>query len=331
VTDSPIHGTHPSQRRSLEPGGRGVLLDGKAIGAELQREAAVAAAAFQTRYGRPPGLAAVLVGDDPASQVYVASKTRSCLEAGLAASTWRLPADASQDELLGLIDQLNADEAVDGLLVQIPLPAGLSASAAQERVSPAKDVDGLHPTNVGQLWSGQDTLASATPSGILELLDRYGVELDGKRAVVVGRSNIVGKPMAALLLQRNCTVTLCHSRTRDLSAVCREADVLVAAIGRAGLLGPDHVREGAVVIDVGTNRITDPAEVERLFPGDEAKHRAFAGGGEGFACDVCAAPLWPHSAAITPVPGGVGPLTVAMVIQNTVKAAERRLAAGAAR
>jgi methylenetetrahydrofolate dehydrogenase (NADP+)/methenyltetrahydrofolate cyclohydrolase len=311
----------------LDLAARGVLLDGKAIGAELRREAAVAAAAFAARAGRPPGLAAVLVGDDPASQVYVASKTRSCAEAGLAASAVRLPAQVSQAELLGRIDELNADDAVDGILVQIPLPRGLSTSAVQERVSPLKDVDGLHPLSVGRLWTGQDTLVPATPAGILELLDRYGVELSGRRAVVVGRSLIVGKPIAALLLQRHCTVTVCHSRTRDLAAVCREADVLVAAIGQAGLIGPEHVKDGAVVIDVGTNPITDPEQLARLFPHDAAKHRAYAARGSVLAGDVDATRVRPRAAALTPVPGGVGPLTVAMVIHNTVRAAERRFVA----
>jgi methylenetetrahydrofolate dehydrogenase (NADP+)/methenyltetrahydrofolate cyclohydrolase len=326
MTDAPAE-ARAAPRRALDPSDRGVLLDGKAIAAELQGEAAATAAAFRARTGRQPGLTAVLVGDDPASQVYVANKTRGCQEAGMAGSTRRLPATASERELLALIDELNADETVDGILVQLPLPPGLSASAAQERVLPSKDVDCLHPLNVGRLWADQDTLASATPSGVIELLDRYGVELAGKRAVVVGRSAIVGKPMAALLLRRHCTVTICHSRTRDLAAVCREADVLVAAIGRAATIGPDHVREGAVVVDIGTNRLTDPAEVERLFAGDAAKLRAFAARGSVLAGDVDFARVRERAAAITPVPGGVGPLTVAMVIQNTVRAAERRHAA----
>jgi methylenetetrahydrofolate dehydrogenase (NADP+)/methenyltetrahydrofolate cyclohydrolase len=330
VTETTPTAETRSLRAPLASGDRGILLDGKAIGAELRAEAAAAAAAFRSRAGRPPGLAAVLVGDDPASQVYVASKTRGCIEAGMAASTRRLPQSASDRELLELIDELNADDTVDGVLVQVPLPDGISTSAVQERVSPSKDVDGLHPLSMGRLWGGQDTIAPATPAGILQMLDRYGVELSGKRAVVVGRGLIVGKPMAALLLQRNATVTVCHSRTRDLAAVCREADVLVAAIGRAGWIGPDHVKEGAVVIDVGTNRIDDPAEIERLFPGNEAKRRAFAKNGSVLAGDVDTERVRPRACAITPVPGGVGPLTVAMVLQNTVRAAERRFAAGAA-
>jgi methylenetetrahydrofolate dehydrogenase (NADP+)/methenyltetrahydrofolate cyclohydrolase len=330
VTESATAAGVRSIRAALAGGARGLLLDGKAVGEELRTAAAAAAAAFRARSGRPPGLAAVLVGDDPASQVYVANKTRGCEEAGMAASTRRLPGSASERELLGLIEELNADEAVDGILVQVPLPEGLSASAAQQCVSPWKDVDCLHPLNVGRLWSGLPTIPPATPAGILELLDRYGIELAGRRATVVGRSTIVGKPIAALLLQRNCTVTICHSRTQDLAAACREADVLVAAIGKAGTIGPEHVKDGAVVIDVGTNRVADPAQLERLFPGDEAKHRAFAQRGSVLAGDVDTARVRPRAGAITPVPGGVGPLTVAMVLQNTVRAAERRFAASGA-
>jgi methylenetetrahydrofolate dehydrogenase (NADP+)/methenyltetrahydrofolate cyclohydrolase len=242
----------------------------------------------------------------------------------MAGETLRLPPTVGQAELAREIDRLNADPAVDGILVQVPLPPGLDVEEIQSRVDPAKDVDGLHPLSAGRLWQGRDTLVSATPAGILRLLDRYGFEYDGRHAVVVGRSAIVGKPIAALLLARNCTVTICHSRTRDLPSVCAQADLLVAAVGRATMLGEDCIKDGAWVVDVGMNRLTDPAEVERLFPGNEKRLETLERRGAVLVGDVDFTRARPRAAAITPVPGGVGPLTIASVLANTLQAARAR-------
>jgi methylenetetrahydrofolate dehydrogenase (NADP+)/methenyltetrahydrofolate cyclohydrolase len=243
---------------------------------------------------------------------------------GIGGRIVRLPATASAAEVAATIADLNSDPAIDGILVQLPLPPGLPARELLERVEPDKDVDGFHPLNVGRLWLDQEGFVPATPLGILELLRRSDIPLAGRRAVIVGRSPIVGKPLAALLLREQCTVTVCHSRTRDLAAVCREAEILVAAVGRPALVGPEHVGEGAVVIDVGINRVSDPAEVERHFPGDEERRAALARRGSVLVGDVDFRRVAPRAAAITPVPGGVGPLTVAMVLANTLRAAERR-------
>jgi methylenetetrahydrofolate dehydrogenase (NADP+)/methenyltetrahydrofolate cyclohydrolase len=300
------------------------LLDGKATAAAIRAETAAAVRALVSAGGRPPGLAAVLVGENPASEVYVGSKVRGCAEVGMESRTIRLPAETSEEELLALVDDLNRDDAIDGILVQLPLPPQIAEKKVVERISPDKDVDGFHPVSVGRLWLDEPGFAPATPSGILELLKRSGIPLAGRRAVVVGRSSIVGKPMAGLLLRENCTVTVCHSRTADLAAVTREADLLVAAIGRPAFLGAEHVREGAVVIDVGINRIQDRAEVERLFPGDEARLAQFETRGSTLVGDVDFTRVAPRASAITPVPGGVGPLTVAMVLVNTLNAARGR-------
>jgi methylenetetrahydrofolate dehydrogenase (NADP+)/methenyltetrahydrofolate cyclohydrolase len=256
--------------------------------------------------------------------VYVASKTRGCREVGMEGRTVRLPSTATAREVAATVDALNADPGVDGILVQLPLPPGLPAPELLAQVQPEKDVDGFHPVNVGRLWTDREGFVPATPLGIRELLRRSEIPLAGRRAVIVGRSPIVGKPLAALLLREQCTVTVCHSRTRDLAAVCREAEILVAAVGRPALIGPEHVREGAVVVDVGINRVSDPAEVERLFPGDAERRAALARRGSVLVGDVDFTRVAPRAAAITPVPGGVGPLTVAMVLHNTLRAAERR-------
>ena len=300
------------------------LLDGKAAAAEIRAEVASGVRALAAAGARLPQLVAVLVGDNPASEVYVGSKVRGCAEVDILSRTLRLAAEASEAELLARVDELNADDAVDGILVQLPLPPQIAGQRVLERISPEKDVDGFHPVNVGRLWLDQEGFTPATPTGIVALLKRNGIPLAGKRAVIVGRSAIVGKPMAGLLLREHCTVTVCHSRTTNLAAVTREADLLVAAIGRAALLGPDHVREGAVVVDVGMNRLADAAEAERLFPGDEARRRQVATRGYTLVGDVDFTRVAPKAAAITPVPGGVGPLTVAMVLANTLKAARRR-------
>lgn len=300
------------------------ILEGKTLAADLRGGVAAGVREMELAGLRPPGLAAVLVGDNPASQVYVGSKVKACGEAGIASRTVRLPADTGEDKLIGIVEDLNRDEAVDGILVQLPLPRQIHERRVLERVSPDKDVDGFHSVSVGRLWLDEPGFAPATPSGVIELLKRSGVPLSGRRAVIVGRSAIVGKPMAALLLRENCTVTVCHSRTADLAAVCREADVLVAAIGRAGMIGPEHVKEGAVVVDVGINRVTDPAELERLFPGDEERRRQFESRGSMITGDVDFHRVASKAAAITPVPGGVGLLTVAMLLVNTLHSARMR-------
>jgi len=254
----------------------------------------------------------------------VRNKARACLEAGIAGEVLRLPAAVGQEALAGEIDRLNAAPEVDGILLQLPLPGHLSERPLLDRILPEKDVDGFHPVNVGKLWQGESGFCPATPAGVLELLDRSSIELRGRHAVIVGRSNIVGKPMAALLLSRHCTVTLAHSRTRDLAATARQADILVAAVGRAGLIGPEHVREGAVVIDVGMNRVTDGDLVRHLFPGDEVRWARFQEKGSVLTGDVDFHRVAPLCSAITPVPGGVGPLTIAMLLVNTLEAHRRR-------
>jgi methylenetetrahydrofolate dehydrogenase (NADP+)/methenyltetrahydrofolate cyclohydrolase len=258
---------------------------------------------------------------DPASQVYVRSKGRALARAGCTSRTFALPAETTEEELKGLLDRLNDDPAVDGILVQLPLPPGLDEERVLERVSPDKDVDGFHPVNVGRLWRDRPLFVPATPSAIVELLRRRGIELARRRAVVVGRSNVVGKPLAALLLRQQCTVTLCHSRTQDLVAECRRADLLVAAVGRPALIGPEHVRRGAVVVDVGINRITEPTVLEKLLPGDEERRRELESKGSVLVGDVDFRRVAPRCAAITPVPRGIGPLTVAMLLVNTFAAA----------
>jgi methylenetetrahydrofolate dehydrogenase (NADP+)/methenyltetrahydrofolate cyclohydrolase len=301
-----------------------LILDGKKTAAAIRAEAATSAADVRSRIGRAPGLAVVLVGDDPASQVYVGSKTRACEEAGMAGFSHLLPADTPQATLFDLIDRLNADPAVDGILVQLPLPSHLPTRELLERIDPAKDVDGFHPVNVGRLWIDEPGFVACTPAGIVELLRRHDIPLKGSRAVVVGRSTIVGKPMAALLLREHATVTVAHSRTRDLAGVCREADLLVAAVGRAGLVDAGYVREGATVIDVGMNRVTDRELAEKLVGGDSKRMAAFEKNGSVLVGDVDFPAVAPRAGAITPVPGGVGPLTVAMLMANTVIAARRR-------
>ncbi|HEX6861375.1 MAG TPA: bifunctional 5,10-methylenetetrahydrofolate dehydrogenase/5,10-methenyltetrahydrofolate cyclohydrolase [Thermoanaerobaculia bacterium] len=300
------------------------ILDGKAAAAAIRAEVASAVRGMTAAGHRPPGLTAVLVGEDPASQTYVGSKVRGCAEIDMVSRTVRRPDTISEDELLSIVDELNADDAVDGILVQLPLPRHITEKRVVLRISPDKDVDGFHPVNVGRLWLDEEGFTPATPTGIVEILKRSGIPLAGRRAVIVGRSAIVGKPMAGLLLRESCTVTICHSKTADLAAVTREADLLVAALGRPAFLGAEHVREGAVVVDVGINRITDRALVERLFPGDAGRLAQLDSKGYTLVGDVDFTAVAPKAAAITPVPGGVGPLTVAMVLANTLKAGRRR-------
>lgn len=308
---------------------RGRILDGRAFAEQIREEVKADVARLTVEGGRPPGLRVVLAGENPASVSYVGMKTRASQAAGIDGQTIRLPADVSETELVTLLDQLNGDDAVDGILVQLPLPDHLADAERRvlELVDPAKDVDGFHPINVGRLWSGQESLVPATPAGILEMLRRDGFDFKGKRAVVVGRSNIVGKPMAALLLAQHCTVTICHSRTRDLPAVCREADLLIAAVGRPALLGADAIGDGAVVVDVGTNRVDDRETVERLYPDNEERLATFDEKGFILVGDVDFTQARERAAAITPVPGGVGPLTVAHLLVNTVQAYRMRMGA----
>jgi methylenetetrahydrofolate dehydrogenase (NADP+)/methenyltetrahydrofolate cyclohydrolase len=274
-----------------------VRMDGAALALNVR-----AAVATETAGWGHVGLATVLVGEDPASQVYIGLKHKAATEAGFEAVDHRLPASTSQEELLRLVDELNRDDAVDGVLVQLPLPHHIDEGVILRSIAPVKDVDGVHPMNAGFLALGTPTLVPATPRGCLALLDEYGIALEGARAVVVGRSNIVGKPVAQLLVQRNATVTVCHSRTRDLAGTVREADVVVAAVGRAHMIAGEWVREGAAVIDVGINRTED----------------GLLGDVHPSAAD--------HAGFLTPVPGGVGPMTIAMLLENTLQAARFRRA-----
>lgn len=298
-------------------------LDGSKIAAEIREEVATEVTVLGER-GLTPRLDVVLVGEDPASQVYVGSKTRTLDALGMTSRTHRLPETTRQAELEALVDDLNADPAVDGILVQLPLPEAIDAASILRRINPVKDVDGLHPENVGLLQQGRPRLVPCTPAGVMEMLRREEIEISGRRAVVVGRSDIVGKPMAMLLLHAHATVTICHSRTHDLAAVTRQADILVAAVGVRSLIGPEHVADGAVVIDVGMHRITDRETVEQLYPGNEKKIAAFEKRGAVLAGDVDFTRVLPIAGRITPVPGGVGPLTIAKLMSNTVSAAKSR-------
>jgi len=301
-------------------------LDGAALARDLREALRPEVNAFTARARRPPGLALVLVGDDPASHVYVGSKRTHGAEAGFRVDVHERPASTSLEDVLTLVRRLNADPAIDGILVQSPLPAAMGSEAARqlfETIDPAKDVDGFTAENVGRLVQHREGLVACTPSGIVELIDRSGITIAGQRAVVIGRSDIVGKPMALLLLHRHATVTIAHSRTRDVAVVAREADILVAAIGRAGFVTPDFVKPGATVIDVGMNRVVDQAEVIGFFGEGSARHASWRQRGSVLMGDVHPA-VAEVAGALTPVPGGVGPLTIAMLMQNTLTAARRR-------
>ena len=277
------------------------LIDGKAVAQAVRADVARDVAAYTAASGRVPGLATVLVGEDPASQVYVRNKVAACREAGMESFHEPMPDDSTQEQVEAMVERLNGDDRVDGILVQSPLPTGLDFKRVLERIDPAKDVDGFHPLNVGRLVAGQPTLVACTPAGVMELLRRSETPLEGAEAVVVGRSDIVGKPVALLLLHESATVTVCHSRTRDLPAVTRRADILVAAVGRPRMITGDMVKPGATVIDVGINRTAD-----------------------GLVGDVDFEPAAEVAGAITPVPGGVGPMTIAMLMRNTLTAASAR-------
>lgn len=303
---------------SYDPAVPAQLLDGTAI-ARAMRGDLRGPVAELTAAGRRPGLGVLLVGDDPASAIYVRSKTRACEELGLHHETTHLPATATNEEVLAVVQRYNADAKVHGILVQLPLPAPVDTERVLRSVDPAKDVDGFHPENVGLLVQKRPRFVACTPAGIMDMLRRSGIEVSGRRAVVVGRSDIVGKPMALLLMHADATVTVCHSRTRDLGAVTREADLLVAAIGRAGLLRAEHVRPGAVVVDVGMNRITEPDQARDLL--EPSRLEDFERKGYALVGDVHFPSVREVASALTPVPGGVGPLTIAQLMANTVAAA----------
>lgn len=280
-----------------------VIIDGNKIAQEVRQQVRNDALDFKEKTGIVPGLAVILVGEDPASQVYVGRKAKACAEVGFLSREYRLPADTSETKLLGIINELNADKLIHGILVQLPLPQHISTNKIIAAIDPHKDVDGFHPYNVGGLVSGNPLFVPCTPRGIMELISRTGIELAGKEAVVVGRSNIVGKPMALLLLAQHATVTICHSRTKDLPAVTRRADVLIAAVGKAEMIKANMIKEGAVVIDVGVNR----QESGKLVG------------------DVAFNEVAPRASYITPVPGGVGPMTIAMLMKNTLDAASKKV------
>jgi methylenetetrahydrofolate dehydrogenase (NADP+)/methenyltetrahydrofolate cyclohydrolase len=301
-------------------------LDGTSVAAAIRAELLPHVAAFTAEAGRPPGLSIVLVGDDPASQVYVRNKEKAGAAAGLAVTVHRLAPSTTEDALLALVRQLNADRACDGILVQAPLPAALGKAAATrvfDAIDPAKDVDGFHPHNVGLLVQGRAALVPCTPSGVIELMLRERIPIAGRRAVIIGRSEIVGKPMALLLLQRDATVTICHSKTTDLAARAAEADILVAAIGRPAFVTKAFVKPGAAVIDVGINALTARQQVIDVFGAESPRVAAFDTKGSVLVGDV-----HPNVAdvagCLTPVPGGVGPLTIAMLLKNTLTAARTR-------
>jgi methylenetetrahydrofolate dehydrogenase (NADP+)/methenyltetrahydrofolate cyclohydrolase len=302
----------------------GTILDGARVRDEIKDECRPRIARVVDTLGRPPGLAVVLAGVNPASQIYVASKTRTAQELGLHSETILEPETVTTEELLAIVAVLNARTEIDGILIQLPLPAHVDAARVLMAVSPAKDVDGFHPCNAGALATGRPGPRPCTPAGIIQLLKRYRIEIAGKRAVVVGRSDIVGKPMAMLLLAENATVTIAHSRTRDLPGVCREAEILVAAIGRAAMIGRAFIQPGAAVIDVGMNRITERAEAERIFGHDARRMAQFELKGSTLVGDVDPSAMAELAGEYTPVPGGVGPLTIAMLMVNTIEAAERR-------
>jgi len=299
------------------------ILDGARVRDEIKAELKPRVDALRAK-GRPPGLAVVLAGHNPASEVYVRNKIKACEDLGIHSETLRPEESVSTEQLLTLIDQLNGRHDIDGILVQLPLPRRVDSKRILLAVSPQKDVDGFHPCNVGALVAGLPGPRACTPSGIIELLKRYQIPIAGRRAVVVGRSDIVGKPVSLLLLHEHATVTICHSKTPDLAAVCREGDILVAAMGRPAMITGEFIRPGATVIDVGTTRVESREEIARIFRNSEEKLAAFDKRGGLLVGDVHPLDAAEKAAAYTPVPGGVGPLTIAMLMANTVASAERR-------
>ncbi len=305
-----------------------VLLDGNKIASEIRAEL-VRQVQGLTATGLRPGLAVVLVGNNPASEVYVRGKVKSCEELGIYSEKLTPPVESTTEELCRMVESLNRRAEIDGILVQLPLPNHVDAKRVLLTVDPAKDVDGFHPVNVGNLSTQRPGLVPCTPAGVMEILRRSGIAVAGRDAVVVGRSDIVGKPAAMLLLNANATVTVCHSKTHDLPGVCRRADILVAAIGRAGMITKEFVKPGATVLDVGINRVTERGEFERLFAGNKKREETFAAKGSTLVGDVHPE-VFEMAGAYTPVPGGVGPLTIAMLMSNTVKAARMRRGAAVA-
>ena len=279
------------------------IIDGKAISKQVREEIATDVVAFREKYNRAPGLAVIIVGSDPASQVYVRNKKKACEEVGFYSESYELPAETTQEELVALVERLNEDDKINGILVQLPLPKHLDETEILLKIKPEKDVDAFHPYNVGKIMIGNHDLLPCTPAGVMVLLERSGVDVSGKKCVVIGRSNIVGKPMAMLLLHANGTVTICHSRTQNLKEICREADILVASIGKPEFVTADMVKDGAVVVDVGINRLEDGKLVG----------------------DVAFSEVEPKASYITPVPGGVGPMTITMLLQNTLTAAKQQI------
>jgi len=303
------------------------ILDGKAVAQQIRDELGARVARVKERLGRPPALAILLVGDDPASEVYVRNKLKTAEESGLGVKLERLPSATTLSAVLGVVGRFNKDASFDGILVQSPLPKALGADAEQrvfDTIDPGKDVDGFSPISAGLVLQNREGFAPCTPAGVIELLVRSKIPLEGKHAVVIGRSDIVGKPMAALLLHKNATVTICHSRTRDLPAMARSADILVAAIGRPAFVTPEFVKPGAVVIDVGINSVTRADEAKRIFAGHPERLAVFEKRGSVLVGDVHP-DVARTAGALTPVPGGVGPLTIAMLMANTVRAAERTI------
>ena len=302
------------------------ILSGAVISQAIKDEVAAEVAEIWETHGIRPILVVVRVGEDPASAVYVGNKVKTTHQVGIISEHKHLPAETTEEELISIIEELNKRTDVDGVLVQLPLPTHIDEKAILEKIDPEKDVDGFHPINVGRLASGQTALVPCTPAGVIEILKRYKIEISGKHAVIVGRSNIVGKPMAQLLLQNDATVTICHSRTKDLPSITRQADILVAAIGRAGFIRGEHIKEGAVVIDVGINNFSDAEKAGEVFGDDELEKRLITleKRGSTLIGDVNPKQAKEKAGKFTPVPGGVGLLTIAMLMRNTLDAAKRR-------
>jgi len=299
------------------------LLDSASVAQAIKQEVAAEVLVYSVK-GLRPGLAAVLVGDDSASQIYVSGKVRTCEQLGLYSEKIELPESTSTDELLALVRELNARDEIDGILVQLPLPKQVDAPLVLNSVDPAKDVDGFHPVNIGKLTLNEPGVRPCTPNGIIELLKRNDIQIGGSRAVVMGRSRIVGLPIALLLLHNHATVTVCHSRTKDLPAIAREADILIAAIGRMGMVDGSYIKPGAAVVDVGMNRVTTREDLERFFGDNPKRHAAFEKNGYTLIGDVHPREAAEVAGYLTPVPGGVGPLTIAMLMKNTLTAMKMR-------
>jgi len=299
------------------------LLDGASVARAIKEEVASEAVVYSRR-GLRPGLAVVIVGNDTASHIYVSSKVKTCEQLGLYSEKVELPETATTEELLALVQNLNSRDEIDGILIQLPLPKQIDAALVLSSVDPAKDVDGLHPANAGRLMLNEPGLRPCTPAGIIEMLERYKIEISGARVVVIGRSRLVGLPVALLMLHRHATVTICHSRTRDLASLAQEADILIAAIGKTGMVDASYIKPGAAVIDVGTNKITTPGDLDYFFGDDQKRRAAFEKNGYTLIGDVNPRAAAEVAGYLTPVPGGVGPLTIAMLMKNTLTAMKTR-------